>query len=150
MPGNVVRRQAVQLGHSGLNGLGAFLDIAAELEREDGGLFVQGLQVVAGGLILVNAGQPVAKQRALEVVPCGRAGVGQIDGREGLVDRSIQAEGAAGHGYPLRLSLCLVAHGTGGGYGVQYASLCPGQVQLFDGQVIGTQGVLRCALAFDR
>ena len=68
MAGEVVRRQAVEFGFGGLDGLAALLNVAAELERKAGGLLMQRLQVVARGLVLVDAGQPIAEQRALDIV----------------------------------------------------------------------------------
>ena len=45
------------------------------------GFFMQRLQAIARGLVLVDAGQPIAEQRALDVVLGRRIGAGQIDRR---------------------------------------------------------------------
>ena len=79
MAGEVVGGQAVELVGGGLDGLAALLDVAAELEREAGGFFVQGLEVVARGLVLVDAGQPVAEQGALDEML--RGGAGAVEAR---------------------------------------------------------------------
>ena len=150
MSGEVVRREPVQFGLRGLNGLGALLNIAAEFERKPGGLFVQRLQAAAGGFVLVHTGQTVAEQRALDVVPGSRAGAIQIDSRKCVVNLAVQAEGAAGNGHPLRLPLCLVAHGAAGGHRVQHSGLRSSQIQLLDCYVIEQQRVIRRAQPLDR
>jgi hypothetical protein len=132
VPREVVGGQAVEFSLGGLDGLGALLNVAAEFEREAGRLLVQRLQMVAGGLVLVHAGQPVAEQRALDVVLCrradGRIGPAQIDGRKSLVDGTVQAQCAGRLRHPLRFYLCLVAHRLVRGHGVQDAGLRAGQV----------------------
>jgi hypothetical protein len=106
--------------------------------------------MVARGLILVHTGQAVAEQSALDVVlRCG-AGPFQIDGRESFVDRTIQAQRAARHGYPLGFLLGLIADGVIRRHGVENARLRAGQVQLLKGHVIETQGILRGARPGDR
>ena len=115
---------------------------------------VQALQVVARGLVLVHAGQPVAEQRPLDIVLCRRAdgsiGPAQINRRKSLIDSSIQAQGAGGLRHPLRFQLRLVAHRLVGSYGVQNARLRASQAELLDGLVVEAQRVLQRALAFDR
>jgi hypothetical protein len=150
MPRKVVGGQAVQLSGRGLDGLRALLNVAAEFERELRSLIVQALQAVARGLVLVHAGQPVAEQRALDVVLCGRAdwriSLAQIDSRKSLVDGPIQAQSAGGLRHPLRFQLRLVAHRLFGGHGVQYACLRAGQAELLDGLIVEAQRVFRRAL----
>jgi hypothetical protein len=107
---------------------------------------MQRLQVVARGLVLVHAGQPIAEQRALDKVPGRGAGAFQIDGGQGVVDLAVEAEGAAGHGDALRFGLRLVADSLVGGHGVEHASLRAGQVQLLNGFVVEAQRVVQaCA-----
>ena len=106
--------------------------------------------MVARGLVLVHAGQPVAQQRALDIMLRRRARPVQINSRKSLVNRAVQAQRARGHGYPLGLHLRLVADSLFGGHGVQHAGLRPGQTQLFDGRVIKPQRVFRRALTLHR
>jgi hypothetical protein len=74
MAGEVVGGQAVELGLTVASMVlppSWILRLNSSERRR--GFLVEGLQVVAGGLVLVNAGQAVAKQRALDVVFCGAA-----------------------------------------------------------------------------
>ncbi len=104
---------------------------------------------VARGLVLVDAGQAVAEEGALDVMEGGGAGAVERDGGECLINLAVEAEGAAGHRNPLGLVLSLVADGFVGGDGVEDASLGASQNQVGDGLVVEAEGVIRGAGAFD-
>jgi hypothetical protein len=110
---------------------------------------VEGLKVVARGLVLVDAGQAIAEQGALNVVEGGGACAGPVDGGKCLINLAVEAEGAAGHGHALGFLLGLVADGLVGGDGVEDAGLRAGQAELLNGLVVEAQGVLWGAGAFD-
>ncbi len=143
--GDVVEWQAGEFVLRGLDGLAAFLDVAAEFERKARGFLVQGLDVVAGGLILVNAGQAVAEQGALDVVQGGGRGASQVNGGKRLINLAVEAEGASGHGDALGLLLGLVADGIVCRDGVEDAGLGASQAEVLNGLVVEAEGVFRGA-----
>ena len=51
----IVGGQTVQLGKCGLDGLSPLLNVAPKLEREPRSFLMQSLEVVAGGLVLIDA-----------------------------------------------------------------------------------------------
>ena len=155
MPREIVFRQPVQLNFRGLYRLCALLNVAVEFERKPCRPFMQRLQLVACGLVLVDAGQSITEQRSLDVMLCGRAGrirrvtFFQIDCRKSLIDRAIQTQSARGLRHPLCFHLRLIAHGLVGGHRIQYAGLRAGQAELLNGRVVEPKRVFRRALAFD-
>ena len=150
MAGDVVGGQAVELGHGGLDGLAALLDVAAEFERKARGFLVEGLHVVASGLVLVNAGQAIAKEGALNVVEGGGRSRRQIDGGKCLINLAVEAEGAAGHGDALGFLLGLVADRIVGRDGVEDAGLGAREAEVLNGLVVEAEGVFRGARALKR
>ena len=150
MAAEIVGRQAVEFRLGRQDRLAALLNVAAEFERKAGGFFMQRLQVIARGLILVDAGQTIAEQRALDVVAwCAGLQPSDVDGCERLVNSAIQAQRAAGHGYALRVQLRLVAHRLVGRHGIEHASLRARQAKLLDSRVVKPQRVLRRARPLD-
>ena len=77
-------------------------------------------------------------------------GAGEIDGRKRIVDRAVQAEGAAGHGDALGFHLRLVADRLVGSDGVEDAGLRACQAQLLDGRIVEAQRVLRACAGLRR
>ena len=88
---------------------------------------MEGLKVVAGCLILVHTREPVTEQGALDIINRGWTCAFNIDGHESLVNLAVKAEGRAGHGYSLGLSLSLIANRFVGCHGVEHSSLRSGQ-----------------------
>ena len=74
MAGDVVVGKAVELGFGGGDFLQPILDVAAEGEGERGDLVLEGADLLAGGLVFVDAGEAVLKQGAVEVVAGGGIG----------------------------------------------------------------------------
>ena len=149
MASNIIGRQSLELGRQSLDGLAPLLNVAAELERVFRRLFVKRLQTIARLLVPVDAGQPVAQQRALNIMLCRWIGSGEIDGRERIVDRAVQAESTSRHGHSLRFHLCLIAYRLVGSDGVEDAGLRACQGQLLDGRIVEAQRILGRARAFD-
>ena len=88
---------------------------------------VQRLQAVPRRLIFVDAGEPVAQQRALHVVFRRRIGACQINCRQRVIHRAIQAQRASNHRNSLRFHLRLIANGFVRGNRVENACLCSRQ-----------------------
>ena len=92
MPSQVILRQPVEFRLGGDNCLPALLDVAAELQRRHGGLLVQRLDPIARLLVLIDAGKPIAQQRALHKVKSRRARARQVHGHKRVVHPAIQAQ----------------------------------------------------------
>jgi hypothetical protein len=110
---------------------------------------VEGLDAVACSFILIDAGQPIAQQGALDVMAGSGADAVQGNGRKCFIYLAVKAEGAARHRYSLCLVLGLVADGFVGGDGVEYAGLRAGKGEMGDGLVVEAQGVLWGTGAFN-
>jgi hypothetical protein len=110
---------------------------------------MEGLDVVASGLVLVNAGQAVAKEGALDIVEGGGRCAGQANGGKCFINLAVEAEGASGHGDALGLLLGLIADPIICCHGVEDAGLGAGQAEVLNGLVVEAEGVLRGAGALD-
>jgi hypothetical protein len=71
-----VLRQPVQLGHRALHRALVLADVAAELLADEHQLFLELLELLARGVVLVHAGEPEVAQRLLDVVL--GLGVGEV------------------------------------------------------------------------
>ena len=91
MGGDVVAGQSVEFGLGGGDFLSAVGDVAGKGKGEIGDLVLKGANCLAGGLILVDAGEAVLEQSSFEVMAGGRIAGGQGNRRERLVDLLIEA-----------------------------------------------------------
>jgi len=67
--------------------------------------------MVARRLVLVHAGKPVARQRALDIVfGCKGSPPSRLMAASALINLTVKAEGTGRHRHPLGLRLGLVAH----------------------------------------
>ena len=124
-------------------------ECCGRIRARAGGLFLQRLQTVARRLVLVHAGQPVAEQRALDIVLRRRARAVQLDGHQRFIDLSVQAQGAPAtatrwaSAAPGRARPCPPPRSSD-------SRLRTGQTQVLDRLVVEQQRIFWRARALDR
>ena len=103
------------------------------------------LKAVAGGLVLVDSGEAVLEQGALEVVAGGRVGTFRVDFVERLIDLLVQTQFDSGLRDFLGLGLRGVADGLVGMDAVEEPDLGTGGHEIGDGVVVGAESCFRSA-----
>ncbi len=89
--GDVVGGQTGELiGIADGDGLDVLLHILAEGEAELGNAVLQLLDARSGSIVLIDAGEAVFEQSALQVMASSRVSVGGVDGDQGVIDRLVE------------------------------------------------------------
>ena len=120
-------------------------DVAGELLPDRHQLVRQLAHPLPGGLVAVHAREPEFPQRLLDVVPGGAVRARQVERRERVVHPAVERQlGAVGRG-ALRHLLGGVAQRRVGVHVLDQRGRRAGGLELDQGVVVGTQGVLERA-----